>query len=295
LALHPDAATLYGRELTISFALVGIIRNCDHNPLIDHAHFSSADLPMFQDFLKKIDQKVARYYASKSFRMQNRAPLVSFTFDDVPDSAYINGASILEDRGIHGTFFIASGISDTTDSHWHYITPEQIRALHDRGHEIGCHTFSHANVETLNAARMDEECRKNHNLLRRICGDIQLTNFAYPSGGVTLMRKLQLQRRFDTCRGKFEGVNFGTIDLGLLKVVELQNRTLTPEKLQRVLRETCDRNGWLIFYALDVADPPSWIGCSPDFLRSTVETVQAMGLNCVTVRDALKQIGYSMA
>jgi peptidoglycan/xylan/chitin deacetylase (PgdA/CDA1 family) len=250
---------------------------------------------MLQDLMLKVERKAARYFASKSFRMQNRTPLVSFTFDDVPDSAYTSGASILEDHGIRGTFYIAAGTCDTKDTHWRVITPEQVRALHDRGHEIGCHTFSHVNVETLDAAGMDEECRKNHNLLRRLCGDIQLTNFCYPFGGVTLMRKLQLQRRFDTCRGIFEGVNVGTIDLGLLKVIELHNRTLTPEKLKSVLRETCDRNGWLIFYTHDVADPPSWMGSSPDLLRSTIETVQAMGLNCVTVRDALRQIGYSEA
>jgi len=247
---------------------------------------------MLQNFLTRVSRRIARHHNSKPFRMRNRTPLVSFTFDDVPDSAFTNGASILEDHGIHGTFYISAGISDTDDTYWHLITPEQIRALNEHGHEIGCHTFSHVNVETLSAAALDEECRKNHNMLRRLCGDIQLTNFCYPFGCLNLQRKLQLQRRFDTCRSIYEGVNVGKIDLALLKVVELYNRTLTPEKLQRVLRETCERNGWLIFYAHDVADPPTFMGCSPAFLRSTIETVQAMGITCVSVRDALREIGY---
>lgn len=249
---------------------------------------------MLQDFLARVHRRAARL-RTKPFRMQNRTPVVSLTFDDVPESAFLNGAKVLEERGVRGTFYIAAGTCDGTDpeTHWHLITAEQVRALHDRGHEIGCHTFSHANIEKLDAAGMDEECRKNHNLLRRICGDIQLTNFAYPFGLVNLTRKLQLQKRFDTCRGIFEGVNVGTIDLGLLKIVELYNRNLTPEKLQRILRETLDRNGWLILYTHDVADPCSWLGCTPDFLRSTIETIQAMGLECVPVRDALRHIGYT--
>jgi len=226
--------------------------------------------------------------------MKNRAPLVSFTFDRCPDSAFTNGASILEDHGIYGTFYISSGKCDTDDTYWHVITPEQLRALHEHGHEIGCHTFSHVNVETLSASGVDEECRMNHNLLRRLCGDMQLTNFCYPFGSVSLPRKLQIQRKFDTCRGTDEGINVGTIDLGLLKVVELSNRTLTQDKLQSVLRETCDHNGWLIFYGHDVADPPTFMGCSPALLRSTVETVQSMGITCVSVRVALKHIGYSV-
>lgn len=250
---------------------------------------------MLQNLMTRASRRLARHYCSKPFKMQNRAPLVSFTFDDCPDSAFTNGASILEDHGIYGTFYVASGTCDTDDTYWHVITPEQVRALHEHGHEIGCHTYSHVNVETLDAARLDEECRMNHNMLRRLCGDIQLTNFCYPFGCLSLPRKLQLQKRFDSCRGIYEGVNVGTIDLGLLKVIELYNRTLTMEKLQRVLRETCDHNGWLIFYVHDVADPPTFMGCSPAFLRSTIETVQSMGLSCVTIREGMRQIGYSAA
>jgi peptidoglycan/xylan/chitin deacetylase (PgdA/CDA1 family) len=225
--------------------------------------------------------------------MQNRAPLVSFTFDNCPESAYANGASILENHDIYGTFYIASGICNTDATYWQVITREQIRALHEHGHEIGCHTSSHVNVETLSASRMDEECRTNHNTLRRLCGDIHLTNFSYPSGFLSLPRKLQLQKRFDSCRGNYEGINVGTIDLGLLKVIDLYNRTLTPEKLQRVLHETCDRNGWLIFHAHDVEEPPTFMGCSPAILRATIETVQSMGISCVSIREGLRHIGYS--
>jgi peptidoglycan/xylan/chitin deacetylase (PgdA/CDA1 family) len=247
---------------------------------------------MLQNIMTRASRQMARHYRSKSFQMKNRAPLVSFTFDECPDSAFTNGASMLEDHGIFGTFYISAGISDTDDTYWHVINPEQIRALHNRGHEIGCHTFSHVNIETLSAEALDEECRKNHNLLRRLCGDIRLTNFCYPFGCVSLPRKLQLQRRFDSCRGNYEGVNVGAVDLGLLKVVELYNRTLTTDKLQRVLRETCDRNGWLIFCMHDVADPPTFMGCSPALLRSTIEAVQGMGISCVTIREGLIQVGY---
>lgn len=247
---------------------------------------------MLQTLLAGISRKAARHHCSKPFRMRNRQPLVSFTFDDVPDSAYINGAAILEDRGIRGTFYIASGICGTADTHWRVINRDQVRALHDHGHEIGCHTFSHVIVEQLDSAGMDDECRRNRDALAQLSSDMRPANFCFPFGRLSLARKLQLQKRFDTCRGIYEGLNADTVDLGLLKVIELYDRTLTPYKLQRVLREAQDRNGWLIFYTHDVADPPSWIGCSPARLRSTVDIVQAMGLRCLPIRDALKEIGY---
>jgi hypothetical protein len=98
--------------------------------------------------------------------------------------------------------------------------------------------------------------------MRELCPDIEITNFCYPFGVVSLPRKLQLQKHFDTCRGIFEGVNAGTIDLGLLKVIELYDRTLSRDKLRHVLRSAHDRNGWVIFYAHDVTQPPSLMGGS---------------------------------
>lgn len=227
--------------------------------------------------------------------MRNTQPLVSFTFDDVPDSAYTNGAAVLESLGVHGTFYVASGTCGAADTDWRVIRPDQVRALYDRGHEIGCHTFSHVCVETLDAAALAEECRRNIENLRALCPGIAITNFCYPFGRAGLPRKLQLQALFDSCRGIYEGINAGTVDLGMLRVIELYDRTLTPDKLRRVLRETRQRNGWLIFYTHDVADNPSGIGCSPALLRATIEAMQREQMPCLTIRDALRSIGYATA
>jgi peptidoglycan/xylan/chitin deacetylase (PgdA/CDA1 family) len=250
---------------------------------------------MLQPVIDTILRRAARHYRSKPFVMRNSGPLVSFTFDDVPASAETNGAPVLDDRGVRGTFYVASGTCGTMDTYWRVIDREQVRALHDGGHEIGCHTFSHVGVDRLGALELDEECRRNGDLLRTLCPGVQLTNFCYPFGRASLPAKLRLEARFDSCRGIYEGINSGTIDLAMLRVIELYDRTLTPDKLARVLRQTRQRNGWLIFYTHDVADEPSAIGCSPRLLRETIEAVEAEEMRCLTVRDALKAIGYSPA
>jgi peptidoglycan/xylan/chitin deacetylase (PgdA/CDA1 family) len=238
-------------------------------------------------------RQAARRLRSKPLAMRNRVPLVSFTFDDVPDSAFTNGAGILESRGIRGTFYVASGILGTVEKDWRVIDRDQVRALYEQGHEIGCHTFSHVRVDQLGASAMQDECRRNLKALRELCPGVELTNFCYPYGRVSLPRKLWLGRQFDSCRGIYEGINAGTVDLGLLRVIELYDRTLTPEKLERVLRETRERNGWLIFYTHDVANPPSWIGASPQLLGTTIDAVQAAGMLCLPIRAALTAIGYA--
>ncbi len=250
---------------------------------------------MLQRLVNSMLRNAARFSRSKPFVMRNDAPLVSFTFDDVPDSAYTNGARVLERHGVRGTFYIAGGILGARDTYWNVIERDQVRALHESGHEIGCHTYSHVGVDALDGKAMDEECRRNRDALRDLCPDISLRNFCYPFGRASLPRKQQLERRFDTCRGIYEGINAGVVDLGLLRVIELYDRTLTAEKLARVLRDNRDRNGWLVFYTHDVADMPSWIGCSPDRLRAVIAAVGAQDMACLPIRDALAAIGYSSA
>jgi peptidoglycan/xylan/chitin deacetylase (PgdA/CDA1 family) len=247
--------------------------------------------PLFQALLRR----AARYSRAKSFAMRNAAPLVSFTFDDVPASAYSNGAAILEGYGLRGTFYVAAGTCGSTDEHWDVIGRDEVRALHDSGHEIGCHTFSHVAVDRLDAGDLDDECRRNRTLLQELCPGVEVANFCYPFGRVSLPRKHQLEERFDSCRGIYQGINAGVVDLGLLRVVELYDRTLTREKLARVLRRTRERNGWLIFYTHDVAAPPSWIGSSPRLLREAIEAVRAENMLCLPIRGALEAIGYRRA
>jgi peptidoglycan/xylan/chitin deacetylase (PgdA/CDA1 family) len=225
--------------------------------------------------------------------MRNHAPLASFTFDDVPESAYINGAEVLDEFGVRGTFYIAAGTCGTMDTYWPVIKRDQVCDLHQRGHEIGCHTFSHCAADELDAQAIEEECERNLQTLRELCSDIELTNFCYPFGCVSLARKLQLQNRFDTCRGIFEGVNSGMIDLGLLKVIELYDRTLSRNKLHHVLRHARDHNGWVIFYAHDVAPQPTHMGCTPALLRSTIKAIREQDIQCLSIRQALPLIGYS--
>jgi len=250
---------------------------------------------MLQPLFNGVSRRAARHSCSKPFAMRNTAPLVSFTFDDVPDSAYTNGAAILEDQGARGTFYIATGTLGGTDTHWRVIDRGQVSALYAQGHEIGCHTFSHVGVDSLDARALDEECRRNKAMLGELCPGMETANFCYPFGRISYPRKRQLAAKFDTCRGIYEGVNSGVVDLALLRVIELYDRTLTAEKLERVLRETRERNGWLIFYTHDVAETPSWIGCSPRLLRETLRAVRAERMQCLTIRDALTAIGYETA
>ena len=70
-----------------------------------------------------------------------------------------------------------------------------------RGHEIGCHTYSHRAVSTLSRRELAGDIDRNRAALDAICtGQRASRNFAFPYGDVSFGAKRYLERRFDSCR-----------------------------------------------------------------------------------------------
>ena len=71
---------------------------------------------------------------------------------------------------------------------------------------------------------------------------------------------------------------------------------LTRLEMQDLIEEVWRAQGFTaILVTHDVAEAPSWIGCSPRLLRASVDAVQKAGMACLTIRQALEAIGYSAA
>jgi peptidoglycan/xylan/chitin deacetylase (PgdA/CDA1 family) len=223
-------------------------------------------------------------------KAQNQWPLVSVTFDDVPDTALVNGARVLGHHGVRGTFYIAGGLCGTIEPDRRLISASGCVELHRRGHEIGCHTFSHPIVQTLDAARFRAELEQNKAFFASLVPELILENFCYPYGITSLSRKLEAQARFHSCRSSKPGINAGSIDLGFLKGIPLDHSANMAE-IVALLEQTVRTNGWLIFFTHDVAPLPTWIGCTPTFLDRVIAEALQRGCEIVTIRDGLRRIG----
>ncbi|MFF1384792.1 polysaccharide deacetylase family protein [Arthrobacter sp. NPDC058288] len=112
--------------------------------------------------------------AALAFPAQAAAPtVVSLTFDD-GNADQMTAAQIMNNVGIDGTFYITSGVINTTN----YLTVANLQGLAANGHEIAGHTVTHPDLVTLPS---DEATRQ-------VCNDrVNLTNwgfavtsFAYP-------------------------------------------------------------------------------------------------------------------
>jgi peptidoglycan/xylan/chitin deacetylase (PgdA/CDA1 family) len=239
----------------------------------------------------KLSRFLARNIRTKTLVMRNAQPMVTFTFDDVPATACHVGALIIEQYGIRGTYYVSGGGCGAPSPCGALATVELLKVLCARGHEIGCHTYSHAAVAGISARELATDTERNHSFLKGVSDRIAVRNFAYPYGDLSFRAKRYLEGRFDSCRSLIPGINRGTIDLGALKTWALENASIDRRRILALVAETTKSNSWLVFNSHDVQEKPGRFGVSPDLLAFAAATAKDAGCRPVTVAEGLRLAG----
>ncbi len=121
------------------------------------------------------------------------APYIVFSIDDGFRSG-LGMAEILEELGARACFFICPSIIGETDpkkievfckTRLHvtarpFLSWDEIARLLARGHEVGSHTMTHADLGKLPPAQIEEEVYVSYEVLSRRVGKV--THFAWPYG-----------------------------------------------------------------------------------------------------------------
>ena len=251
----------------------------------------AGDMPVWSAINGRLSNRLARHFAVAPHRLPTHAPMVSFTFDDAPDSAASHGAPMLEDFGGRATFYLAGSQINQWSGHWLGLSDEAIVRLHRAGHEIACHTYSHRRAIDLDEAAFAREIARNRDYFRALDPSIRLDNFAYPYGLASIWRKPQLAKAFRSARGILPGVNSDVIDLQFLRSTPLIDRDIDLGGIDRQFDKALKSGGWLIFYGHDVVNQPSPYGCSPALLRHALKAAANRNVPIVSVAEALKRIG----
>ncbi len=243
----------------------------------------------------KLTRFLARNVPTKKLTMRNTRPLASFTFDDAAASACTTGALLLEQHQVRGTFYISGGKCGALSPTGRLATTSQVKALFDKGHEIGCHTYSHMPVVDIDNDTLDSDLDRNQSFLHGVLGNVPISNFAYPYGDISFKAKQHLGARYDSCRALTPGVNAGIADLGVLKCYPLEQSLTDRERVAKCIAEAVSRNGWLLFASHDVDDAPSNYGVRADLLAFALRSALAAGCQVVTVSQALHIVGGAAA
>jgi peptidoglycan/xylan/chitin deacetylase (PgdA/CDA1 family) len=219
--------------------------------------------------------------------------VVSFTFDDFPRSAWLNGGPILEKCDLRGTYYAAMGFAGGGNHLGPMFEIDDLRAAHARGHEIACHTYSHRDCMRVPPAEIVDELERNGAALAQIL-NASPVNFAYPFGGVSQTAKHAAHNRFASCRGTGRGINHGTVDLADLLSNSVYSRAFNRDRLCQLVDDAQAVGGWVIFFTHDVAENPSEFGCTPPQLNA-IATYAAKNATVLPVRDVLDRLGLAGA
>ena len=239
----------------------------------------------------RVSNRLSRYFSPTPFRLRNPRAMVSFTFDDFPDSAADVGVPVLDHYDAKATFYVSGSQVGKGSDHWQGVAADKIVQLHRLGHEIACHTFSHVRATDLDATRLAAEIEENRRYLLGLDPSMRIENFAYPYGLGSVWRKSQLARTFRSSRGIIPGINSGVVDLQYLRSTPLINHHIDEERIDRAFDALVGTNGWLIFYGHDVASEPSPYGCTPWLLQYALEAAAQRNVAVMTVAGALHAAG----
>jgi peptidoglycan/xylan/chitin deacetylase (PgdA/CDA1 family) len=212
-------------------------------------------------------------------------PVISFTFDDFPRSAYRRGGAVLEEQGIRATYYAAFGHMRTEGQ----VSEEDLACLVEDGNEIGCHTYSHPSARSVSTSDFECDCERNRTEAARLVPGVPLENFAYPFGDMTKPVVALASRHYRSARTVIQGFNSGRTDLWRLRGTRVYERMNNlPELIDRI-EENAKAKGWLIFYTHDVSAEPTDYGCTPGMLQEVARQAKASGSDILTVREALDQ------
>jgi peptidoglycan/xylan/chitin deacetylase (PgdA/CDA1 family) len=244
----------------------------------------------------KARRLIAKNFCRREVEFNLLSPLVSFTFDDAPRSAFRTGGEILKEFGARSTYFVSLGLLDADTEVGKIASADDLAKAVEIGDELGCHTYDHCDAWHTSPHAYLNSVTKNREALQRLLPGAQFKTFAYPKNGATLSVKPALSRLFQCCRGGGQTFNAGTADLNLLNACFIDSwMSVDLDFVKRLIDSNAAKKGWLILATHDIAREPTRYGCTPDFLRAVAVHAKSSGAALLPVAEACAVLESSRA
>ena len=164
---------------------------------------------LIQKVRRRLSRELAAYFVKRQSRRAVQGRQVSICFDDFPHSAASLGGDILQGAGVRGTYYFSAGLCNRPSPVGHIVDLDAVRALANRGHEIGCHTFAHKDATSLSRDELKASLAAN----QRAVDFCKFESFAFPFGYWDWGSKKTVSERFKSVRTAINGINEGRADL----------------------------------------------------------------------------------
>ena len=241
-----------------------------------------------KDFFSRVKRRILPLQAQRKVNFKLDKPIISFSFDDCPQSVIENGIKPLEAQGWRSSVYVAMGLCNTTNHLGLHMSEEDVVALHKSGHEIGDHTYSHCDGSAMPIEEFLEDIDKNQATLQAL-GLPPSQTFAYPYGQATPALKRAVETRFIGARGIDSRNHITSADLNQIG----SNRLYRGGEFNALIGQITDlraRPAWITIFTHDIREKPSHYGCTPEQMLATIEAVKKSGATVLTIADAIKYV-----
>ena len=235
----------------------------------------------------KLRRRVVRLRHRRVATVRPGRPMVSFSFDDAPVSAFTTGADILEHHGARGTYFVCAGTAGGRGPVGPLGDRSDMLRVQAAGHEIACHTHSHLDCGKADASTAARDLDRNAAVLGE-WGVAPVQTFAYPFGEVGSRAKGVLASRFALSRALHPGVVEAGTDLAQAPAVGIEGED-GEAKARRWIDEALRRRGWLILFTHGVEQGLPPYGCTVNAFARLVDHAVRQGLEVVTVAEGARR------
>ena len=214
-------------------------------------------------------------------------PLISFSFDDFPESALHTGGSILRHFGLNGTYYASLGLLGKDSESGRIFGQADLKLIREHGHELGCHTFSHCHSGNTATRIFEEAIIENRSALHALLPGMEFRTFSYPISCPRPLTKLKTSKYFMCCRAGGQTYNAGPTDLNNLAAFFLEKSRDSIRPVKDLIDQNRQAKGWLIFATHDISNNPSPYGCTPTFFEDVVRYAVDSGACILPVAKAL--------
>jgi peptidoglycan/xylan/chitin deacetylase (PgdA/CDA1 family) len=237
---------------------------------------------------KYYHRKASTLLFKKTLMVSAQRPLISFSFDDFPESAFRTGGTILRHFGLNGTYYASLGLLGKDSESGRIFGSTDLKLICKQGHELGCHTFSHCHSGNTATRIFEEAIIENRNALRTLLPGAEFRAFAYPISCPRPLTKLRTSKYFMCCRGGGQTYNVGSTDLNNLAAFFLEKSRDAIRPVRDLIDQNRQARGWLIFATHDISDNPTPYGCTPTFFEEVVRCAVDSGACILPVVKALE-------
>ena len=216
--------------------------------------------------------------------------LVVLTFDDSVASQARFVAPLLKRHGFGATFFITEGFEFLVDKE-HYMTWQEIKALHDQGFEIGNHTRRHAGV----AKQKSDQLASDVEFIEQQClkaGIPRPVSFCYPGYATSETAvKLLRERGYQFARaGGAKAFDPKTDDPLTMPQAFDSKPDSTLDQFKAAVAQARDgKIAVMTFHGVpDIKHP--WVNTDPAKFESYMQHLKDQGCTVIALRDLAKYL-----